>query len=289
MSPPRSIPSVIAVALAVVLTGPDCSCTRSIARPYAAPTAQNLIADLTAASQRAHSFQIESLMDYWVGNERVKGTVLLMGRAGAFVRINALSPTGNNVAGDLACNGASFQFIDYNQDCQLVGPCNRDSIARLLRVSLDPDDFLLLVMGLTPFLGNAEGTLAWDASHGHEVLTLTARDDGLVQTIALSGRYCEGKLPGGAGSCPWEVVSSVLRDASGNELWNLQNKDFATVRGEDGTVFRVPGKTQFKQPHEKADLLVRWREHTLNPTLDDSKFTMEIPAGLRSCASGPPP
>ena len=47
--------------------------------------------------------------------------------------------------------------------------------------------------------------------------------------------------------------------------------------------FRVPKKTQFKQPAEKADLIVRWREHTLNLPLDDGKFQMDIPVGLPSC------
>lgn len=282
--------SILALTAFALLGSSSCSCTGkgSIERPYAAPSAQAILSDLVANRERARSFKVESLMDYWVGDERVKGTVLLMGRAGAFVRINALNPTGDNVAADLACNGVNFKYIDYNNNCYLIGPCNRDSIARLLRVSLEPDDFMQLVMGATPVVdrpeNNAEVALTWDAENGHEVITLVAADKSVTQTIALSGRHCEGKPPGNAAtSCPWDVVSSVVRDASGNELWNLRNKDFRNVTGEDGTVFRVPEKTQFKQPAEKADLLVRWREHTFNLTLDDGKFDMEIPVGLPSC------
>lgn len=267
--------AVIAGALALSLgPGSGCGClgSRPIARPYPAPTAQALLDYLARQHDSARSFQVESVMDYWIGKDRVKGTVLLMGERGARVRINALSPTGDSVAADLACDGVDFRYIDYSNNCQLTGPCSRDSIAQLLRVSLAPDDFLLLVMGSTPIIEHDEVTLEWDASAGREVLTLTAPGTGLVQTIALGGR--EGQ---------WEVVSSVVRDARQNVLWSLENKDFATARARDGATFRVPGKTLFKQPLEKADLLVRWSTRTLNPTLDPAKFQMGIPAGLRSC------
>ncbi|MCG8417229.1 MAG: hypothetical protein MJE77_04705 [Proteobacteria bacterium] len=276
-------PSRVVFAVVFVICCADVGCRYSgrIARPYPVPTVQRILADLAAVRDSARSFKIDSKMDYWVGDNRVKGTVLLMGRVGAYVRINALNPTGDSVAADLACNGAGFKYIDYNNDCQLTGPCSRDSIARLLRVSLEPDDFLLLAMGTIPVIANDRGALAWDDENGHEVITLTERGTGMSQTIALNGRHCEGEKE--ASTCRWEVVSSVVRDARGQELWNLRNKDFYTVRGEDGALFRVPKKTQFRQPGEKSDLLVRWREHVLNLNLDDAKFDMVIPAGLPSC------
>jgi hypothetical protein len=269
--------AVIAVTLALALGHVGCGCRGGkIARPYPQPSAETLLQYLADKHDKARSFQVDSVMDYWVGGERVKGTVLLMGEKGARVRINALNPTGDNVAADLACDGEDFKLIDYNSDCQLTGPCTRDSIAQLLRVSLEPDDFLLLVMGATPVIAHTEAALEWNADRGHEVLTLRAPDSGLTQTIALAGRTGDGR---------WDLVSSVVRDAQGREIWNLQNKDFRTVKAADGTVFRVPGKTQFKQPQEKADLLVRWREHTLNPTLDPARFEMEIPPGLPRCGA----
>lgn len=270
--------AVIAATLALALLGHGgCGCRGgNIARPYPQPTVQALLDHLAGQRERARSFQVESVMDYWVGDDRVKGTVLLMGERGARVRINALNPTGGNVAADLACDGVDFRLIDYNNDCQLTGPCTRDSIAQLLRVSLEPDDFLLLVMGSTPMIASADASLAWDADHGHEVVTLHGQENGLTQTISLRGATGDGQ---------WDVVSSVVRDSQGKVLWNLQNKDFRTVKAEDGTVFRVPGKTRFTQPQDSADLLVRWQTHTLNPTLDAAKFQMDIPSGLRRCGS----
>ncbi|MEM9491489.1 MAG: hypothetical protein AAGC55_20260 [Myxococcota bacterium] len=273
---------VIAATMAIAIGDAGCSCSgANLERPYGAPTADKLVGDLVAAKQRARSYRIESVMDYWVGDKRVKGTVLLMGTVGARVRINALNPTGDNVAADLACDGISFQLIDYNGNCQRTGPCTRSSIAQLLRVDLEPDDFLLLAMGGTPLIAGAYAESEWDSKDGHEILKLIAPDNSQSQTVVLSGRHCEG-APGGA-DCPWAVVSSVLRDARGNEVWNLRNRDFRAVTGADGALFRVPEKTQFKQPAVEADLLVRWREQELNPQLDNSKFTMTIPPGLALC------
>lgn len=264
--------AAIACALAASHTGCSCIGGRTIPRPYAEPSVQAVLDHLATARQNARSFQVESVMDYWVGKDRVKGTVLLMGRVGAFMRINALNPTGDNVAADLACAGADFQFIDYNNNCQITGPCDRVSVARLLRVSLEPDEFLLLVAGTTPVISNPQATLTWDAKKGREILTLTSGDGRLTQTITLDGRKQS-----------WDVLSSVVSDAEGKRLWSLQNKGFRVIQGADGNSYRVPTKTRFKQPREKADLLVRWVERTINPTLGDDKFQMSIPPGIPSC------
>lgn len=268
--------SLVLIAALVALTvgegGCGCGGAQRVARPYPEPAVETVLDYLARQRQSARSFRAESVMDYWVGGDRVKGTVLLMGEKGARVRINALSPAGDSVAADLACDGSSFTLIDSSNNCQLQGPCSRDSIAKLLRVSLSPDDFMLLVVGQTPIIEHARASLAWDASHGREVLTLTSGDGQLTQTIALAG-------PAGR----WDVVSSVLRDAQGRVLWNLDNKDFHTVTSEDGVAFRVPEKTRFKQPQESADLLVRWGERTVNLPLDPAKFVIDVPAGLRGC------
>ena len=282
-----SLPLALIALAAATLAGPGCSCRggKAIQRPYAAPTAQSMLGDLAAVGARARSYQIDSLMEYWSDGDRVQGTVLLMGERGAYVRIQTYFFSNHNPS-DLACNGAGFKYIDTRNNCQLTGPCNRDSIAQLLRLSLHPDDFLLMVVGATPIIEHTEASAVWDAKNGHEVLTLTARDRSATQTITLSGRHCDGMLPGLSGAdkgCPWAVVSSVVRDTEGKELWNLSNKEFHTVLGIDGVEFRVPEKTLFKQPPANADLLIRWRERTINPEIDHSKFDLTIPPGLRWC------
>lgn len=266
---------IVSVALVVLAahSGFGCNGQKPIERPYPEPGAEQILEHLAEVRRHARSFRAESVMDYWVGNERVKGTVLLMGRKGARVRFNALNPTGGNVAVDLACDGIGFEYIDYNNNCQLTGLCTRETIAELLRISLEPDDFLLMVMGTTPVIPDAQGTVTWDDKRGREVLDLVSPDNRYTQTIVL----------GGGNDRTWDVIASEVRDARGNVLWRLRNKDFSSLRGADGWMFRVPDKTQLEQPGEKADLLVQWKERAFNLELETSKFDMEIPPGLPSC------
>ena len=268
--------ALLLTLLSTTLAGQGCGCNgqRAVKRPYVAPTVNDIMNHNTVVREAAMSFKAESIMDYWVGNERVRGTVLIMGKRGARMRFNALSPTGGNVAADMACNGVDFKYVDYNNNCQVTGACTGNSIAQLLRVNLEPDDFLLLAVGSTPILTNATGTVTWDSSKGYEVVALTSEDNSFTQKIIIDGRQGRDK---------WAVVESTVRDARGNIEWQLKNKDFETVKAEDGTEFRVPTKTRFEQPKEKADLIVKWKERVLNLELDDDKWEIEIPDGLPPC------
>jgi hypothetical protein len=268
----RSMLVVIALALGTAYAG--CSCTRHkpVTRSYPEPSTEEILAHLADVQRHARSFQAESVMDYWVGDKRIKATVLLMGRKGARVRINALNPTGDNVAADLACDGIGFEYIDYNNNCQLSGLCTKRSIAELLRISLEPDDFLLMVMGTAPVIADAQGTVTWDERHGREIVELVAPDNRFTQTIVLDGR-----------DRTWDVLSSEVRDVRGNVLWRLRNKGFEALRTQDGRTFRVPEKSQLEQPQDKADLLVQWKKRVFNLDIETAKFDMEIPPGLPSC------
>ena len=59
--------------------------------------------------------EAESVMDYWVGKNRVKGTVYVMGKTGRHIRFNALSPTGGTpmVDGCSACVSAVCAQDDW--------------------------------------------------------------------------------------------------------------------------------------------------------------------------------
>ena len=269
----RRVPLVCALLiLSAGKLGCGCNGGRHYAAPNPMPEAGDLLQRIETRNARVVSFRAESVMDYWVDKERVRGTVLVMGKRGARMRFNALSPTGGNVAADLACNGVDFKYVDYNNNCQLTGPCTRTSIAKLLRVVLEPDDFLLLAIGSMPVLADGDGTVRWDEKTGFATVEVLSSDNQRSQTLLLDGR--EGR---------WDVLESTLRDARGEVEWRLQNKGFQSTRSEDGTELRVPEKTYFKQPAEKADLLVKWKTRTINLEIEEDKFEIEIPAGIPRC------
>jgi hypothetical protein len=205
-------------------------------------------------------------MDYWLGSQRAKGEVLVMGTPGAKVRFAALSPAGGSTLAEMACDGHDFVYVDYQNNCALTGPCDKTSIAQFFRIQLDPDDFFHLAVGTPPVLDHATGTLTWDPNGGYEKLKLEAGGATERLTIDMKGGHLD-------------VIDSELVGADGKTVWSVANTEFTEVDGH-----RVPGKTRFKAPDSKEDLLVEWGDQRkLDTPLDDSKFVLQAPAGLPMC------
>ncbi len=268
------------VALVCAALAAGCGCGGgAVQRAYPQPTVEELLAHVRRSGDAVKSYVAEATMDYWVGDQRVKATVYVMGERGARVRFNAMSPATDTTAADLACNGQEFAYIDYHHECQLGGVCDRNAIAQLLRVSMEPDDFLLLAVGSVPIIPRPTGTVRWDEKRGAEVVELVSEGRAWRQTLVLDGR---------GGPERWDVLESVVVDAQGQVEWKLENKGFGAVTGVDGRPYRVPEASHFSQPKQKADLQVRWKQRTLNRDLDRSKFTLEAPAGLKRCEARKP-
>ena len=247
------------------------ACPTRYPKPANLPDAPGVVERIEAHQQKARTFKHKSRMDYRVGDERVKTTVLVMGQRGARLRFNALDPTGV-VAADLACDGIAYQFIDFQKNCQRSGPCTGDAIARLLRVNLEPDDFLDLAVGTTPLISKTGSPVRWDEKTGHAIVDLVTPDKQRTQTIILDGR--EGH---------YDVLRSTVRDAAGNIDWRIENKDFRTIKTADGGTLRVPERTRFEQPAAKGDLRVRWEKQEINVELPAGAWELQPPAGLPTC------
>jgi Domain of unknown function (DUF4292) len=243
-------------------------------QPAGTQNVESVVAKLAKAREGMRSFRGSSVMDYWLGKDRVKGSMLVMGSVGAKVRFNALSPAGESVMADLACDGRDFVLVDFQNNCMLTGPCSKDSIAQLLRLELTPDEFLQLALGSTPVIEGATGKLTWDAEKGHQIVELTST--GGSQRIQIDARDRR-----------WDVLSSELKDAAGRVVWKVENTDFSSVKDEAGAEHRVPGKSRLLQPAQKADLLVEWDERALNVELGADKFELTPPAGLPECGAKP--
>lgn len=259
-------------------TAGSCGCRGpKYPEPQPATNLEWALTRLEAHNEQAKSFRAKSTMDYWLGSDRVKGPVWVQGKRGSYMRFNALNPANSTVAVDLACQGADFKYLNYQNNCKLVGPCNKQSIAQLLRVALEPDDFLLLAMGSTPLLDTTDGTISWDADKGEYVIDLK-HADGRTQHLRVQVRGDE-----------WDAVESTMKTATGEVEWKLTNKDFAEVKTEGGEAWRLPGKTRFEQPTDKGDLIVDWKERSLNLELPDDLFDFPLDLGIPDCGSQPAP
>ena len=241
----------------------------SYKQPSSMPSAAEVVDRLAKLRAARTAFSADTVMDYWLGKDRVKGEVKVMGTRARQVRFHAISPD-ESVLADMGCNGTDFAYVDMRNNCQLIGPCNRQSIASLLRVELEPEDFLALALGTPPVIASPTGTVTWDASKGYERVKLESAEG--TQTIAIDAR--DGR---------WDVVASQLTGRDGKVMWSVENTDFAPVKDAAGVEHRLPGKTRFKAPAQEADLIVEWKQRIVNPTIDASKFVVPVPEGLPAC------
>jgi hypothetical protein len=256
---------------AVILAACSACPGRGYDAPKPMPTTAQVTARLAAGAAQAKTFRATTVSDYWLGTKRLKGEVKMMGMPGAKVRFNAMDPMGNVVL-DLACDGVNFVLVDHQNNCTLSGPCNADSIARLLRVPLSPDDFFTIAVGQTPVLPGATGTVTWDSDKGREILELAV--DGASQRIEIEAR--DGNR---------DVVKSELSGADGKMVWSVENKAFDELTGDDTppTTMRVPGRSWFRSPGQHSDVIVDWNERDLNAELPEQAFILVPPAGLPAC------
>ena len=246
--------------------------------PQPDPTVKDLVGKLAAQRDTMSSFRAKTTMDYWFNNQKIKGDVLVMGEKGAKVRINALNPMGGTVLADLACDGSKFYYINFQANCELTGPCSRDSIAQLLNVALEPDDFLHLALGTPPVIAG-DGKLTWDSSAGQEHGEVHGAEG--VQTLAVDARDGHD-----------DVVSSKLSDPGGKMVWQVDNKDFTDVTDAKGGKHRLPKKTRFQTSTQNGDLIIDWDEVEVNVDIPATKFQLPLqglPACGRAAPSGAPP
>jgi hypothetical protein len=206
--------SACLVALLVV----GCSACGSGAktRTYPAPPAVDLVTHLREARQRANkNLRADTKADAWIGNDRAKVTVNILGEWGGRFRFQAEGPNNATVA-DLASDGQEYCFIDAQKNCGECGPATPESIGRLVGLALEPDDLMAVLLGSTPIL-EGEATVTWDASNGYEVLTVTS-PNGYKQTVKLQA----------AGEA-WDVKQSELWGPDGKRVFRIRHIEFHAV------------------------------------------------------------
>jgi hypothetical protein len=230
------------------------------------PSVKDVVDRLAKARDALHAFKSESIMDYWFGTNRVKGTVLVMGEAGAKVRFNALNPAGGDVMADLACDGTNFIYLDYQHNAcftvRAIAPRSRRP-----RLELEPDDS-------PPRARRCRCRQTRRAVTGSRQGIRARRADvaGGIAEIRIDAR---GKN--------WDVVESELKTADGRSCGRSRTPAFRRRR-------QSPSRQDaIQSPQQQEDLIVEWKTKEVNPQLDASKFACAPPSGLAPCGQAAPP
>jgi Domain of unknown function (DUF4292) len=242
-------------------------CPGRMVRPYPPPPATDLVAHLQERAQNAPSLKAETRTDVRVGKDRANVSVYIRAAWGGKLRFQAMNPN-DSLAADLAADAGQFCFLDTHANCGACGPATPENVARLIRIPLEPDEVVAVLLGTAPLLPDQTPEVVWDAEGGHEILSLEA--EGWKQKIVLDGRDKR-----------WDLVESELRDPQGKLSWRVRHKDFHAVATPDGKQLRLPGTSLFEQGSDKVK--IDWREQVIEPAPDDAKFKLSLPEGLAQC------
>jgi hypothetical protein len=232
-------------------------------RPYPPPDAESLLARVREQLRRASGLRAETKVDHLSGEGRIKGKVTMLVAADGRLRFEAESPLGSPLA-VLASDGTEFDLLDVEKNRFLTGPATPCNVARLLRIVMPGADVAAVLLGGAPLPPFERARVEWDDSHGGRERLILDLFGGGRQTLWL-----------GAGGRTWDVVAAERVDAAGRTLFSLEHEGFRDV----GRV-RLPRVTRFREPAEKADVIVRWREQEAGVELPAAAFRLPPPEGI---------
>src|SRR6266568_5161581 len=234
-------------------------------RPYPAPEASALVAHVRSIRDRASSLNAKTKSDVRIGGDRANVTVLMFAAWGGKLRFQAHDPN-ESTAADLASDGRRYCFIDVHHNCGECGPATPANVARMVRIPLEPDQVVALLLGVAPLI-DGDASVEWDAGNGHELLSLRRGEQ--VERVVLDGADQR-----------WDVLEAELKDG-GKTVWTTRHKDFHEVQTKDGKTVRLPGASLFEQGDDTVR--IQWNDQLVGEPLDDAKFRLDIPAGLPAC------
>ena len=212
------------------------------------------------------SIKAEARVTQWGRNGRVRGTVLMFLERPSRVRFDVMTPVGP--AAVLTSDGESFQLSDLRAGTFLHGPTCPQNIARLLGISVEAENVLLLLTGDTPLIEAEEQSM--ECRDGRYLVTLVAAD-GSTQELAFSiDESDRAKAPG---EQRLTLRRSTERGPDGKTRWTATYDEHIEIDGHS-----FPTNVRFTDEVNDADTSVRVKSIFVDP---------EVPADAFQQAPGP--
>src|SRR5438552_1848074 len=102
-----------------------------------ATSAETLVSYLNGLPKRASSLTAETVSDARIGKDRAKVTVYILVTWGGKLRFQAVNPS-SATAADLASDGATYCFLDANNNCGDCGQATPEAVGSLLQIVMPP-------------------------------------------------------------------------------------------------------------------------------------------------------
>jgi hypothetical protein len=253
-----------------------CAPKPPVQRPYAAPTADELVAALDARAAAVRGMNMRARATSWLGGERVRATVLMLVERDGHLRIEAEVSLQGTVAA-LATDGARFEFLDLQKNELSRGPACPANVASLVRIPLAPADVAAVLLGdarRPPGVAPAPD-VAWDATRGADVLEFPTPTGALRVFFARHGAAVD-------------IVGAEAL-AGGQRQWRTSYEDFEAAGGVGGQ--RLPTTIRFAEASGSYDdgVEIKVKDRKLNEAPAAAAFTLAPPPGasVKDVGCGP--
>ena len=266
-------------ALALCALAACCAHAQPVVRPYPAPTADVLLAALSAQQAGVRGMNARVRATSWLGGERVRATVNMLVERDGHLRLEAEISLQGTVA-TLATDGTSFTLYDAHANQVSRGPACPANVASLVRIPLAPAEVAAILLGdaRLPEAVNVDGPplIGWDSHLGVDVLTVRDPAGGSLQL------FFQGQ---GAAR---DLVAVARLGTDGAPLWRTSYKDFETAAGQ-----HLPRTILFAERGASFDdgVEIRFKDRALDTTPPAGAFTLAPPPGATvrdvGCNAGP--
>jgi hypothetical protein len=255
--------ALLALAILPAL-GAGCVHAPPVARPYAAPTADELNALLEARAAAVRSLNARAKATSWLGGERVRATVLMLVERDGHLRFEAEVSLQGTVA-TLATDGQRFALLDARRNELSRGPACPVNVASLVRIPLAPADVAAIILGDAgrPAGATVSPNVAWDAERGADVLELATPGETLHVFFARHGGAVD------------VVGAEVL--AGGKRRWRTAYDDF-----EGAGAARLPTRIRFAEAAGSYEdgVEIKLKDRQLGVAPPPGAFELAAPPGV---------
>ena len=222
---------------------------------------------VTAREERVHRIRAHGSADHFGPQGRIRGEVYVFVERPRSVRVDTRA-FGTTVS-TLLSDGQSLAMADLRGGHFYVGDARPCVAAQLLGIPMESAEVVAVLAGGPPII-EGDRRIRWD--DGHYVVDIAGRA-GVGESIwlELTDAEREGARPEAQRPRP---VHAELRDARGVRAV-LTFEDYTEV---DGVAF--PRRVRVEMERDGIDLVVRYREITLDPELPEDVFDQTPNPGL---------
>lgn len=223
-----------------------------------------VLGQIRARDQRVRRLRARGSADHFGAQGRIRGEVYV------FVdrpRVRVDTRAFGNTASTIITDGRTMAMADFRGGNFFVGEARPCVAAQLLGIPLEAAEVVALLAGGPPLL-EGDARIRWD--DGRYVVDITGRG-GAAETLSLEITEAEreGALPAAQRPRP---VRAELRDARGLRAV-LTFEDYDTVSDVP-----FPRRVRVVMERDQVDLVVRYRELTLDPELPEDAFDQSPPS-----------